>query len=278
LNVTNNFGLSDTVTKTINQLETLVAVLDLWTSENRFCGQTTTYTGKGLYEPADALSPDVNVTLYAGVAWGGAPVAHVLVAFEVFDNSSGTPVNVLTRTAETDKYGVAKIWFRVPRMNPVEQIFGEWFAYAKAKIQDEYIEDLMPFKVGYLVTIDDWSFSPTTVIRDVDFLDVTVWLKNIFMMEPGKEFVLTVTLYDDCDVPIGKVFYEGIANPESPYCTPGITEVTLPSIPIPDWAYVGVGKIYISVYTDWPMNCGTPYSPEVSDIFLIDWEGILWDP
>jgi PKD repeat protein len=269
LNVTNSFGLSDTETKQIMQLETLEAMLDLYTSPNRFCGQVTTETGVGLLEPADALTPDVNVTLFAEVTWGGAPVAHVLVAFEVFDNSSGTPVNVLSRTAETDKDGIAKIWFRVPRPNPVEDIFGNWFAFAKTKIQDTKIEDLMPFKVGYLITITGVDASPGTVIRDVDGLTVVVGLKNIAMME--KHYVLVVTLYDDCDVPIAKEYVDLVAPPEDPWCNSALWDITFSDISIPDYAYVGVGKVYVSVYTDWPMDCGIPYSPEASTIFLIDW-------
>lgn len=273
LNVTNNFGLSDEVTYTITQLAKVGGILDLYSSAYRFCGQVTTVVGKGVGEVCDALNPDVNVTLFAEVTWNGAPVPHVLVAFEVYDNSTGTPRNVLSRTAETDKDGAASVEWRVPRPNPPEQIFGKWFAYASAKVQEIKYEDIMRFDVGYILTITDVVVSPDEAYRGTDKIGVTVHLKNIALIQ--KHYALVITVYDDCEVPIGKIVLDDYAE-AGVYCSPAYIHVhILPEvgIPIPDWAYVGIGNVYVSAFTAMPMDCGVPYCSEGSATFMLSWAG-----
>jgi hypothetical protein len=281
LTVWDNEEQSASETKTITQTEAPAAEVDVWTSGTRFCGQITTNYGKGFGAPADAISPDVNVTFYALVTWGGAPLAHRLVGFEIIDNQGQ---NVVTRTAETDKQGVARLWFRMPLMNPPDQIFGTWNLTVSVKIQDVKVYDYLPFKVGWVVTITGkWEDKETYDIgnpdgsaTDGDFIDVTVELKNIMMMP--KEYYLAVTIYDDCDVPILKLQDSGVIEAESPWCSPTVINVTLRGR-IPHWAYVGVGKVYANVYTAPPFDCGTPYSPEVANQIQLVWTGELFtDP
>jgi hypothetical protein len=277
LTVWDNEGLNASVTKIVPQREPPAAEVDLWTNEVRFCGQITENLGKGFAVPADALSPDVNVTFLALVTWGGAPLAHRLVGFEIVDPQSN---NIVTRTAETNKSGVAVIWWRVPLMNPPEQIFGVWNATVSVKIQDTKVYDYMPFKVGYVITItgkweDKTEYdigNPDGSATDGDYIEVTVELKNIMMMP--KEFYLAVTIYDDCDVPILKLQDSGVIDPESPWCSSTFMNVTLVGR-IPHWAYVGVGKVYANVYTAPPFDCGTPYSPEVANLITLIWTGDL---
>jgi hypothetical protein len=281
LTVFDDEGLNASITKIIEQTEAPAAEVDLWTSGNRFCGQVTTEYGKGFGAPADAISPDVNVTYYALVTWGGAPLAHRLVGFEIVDNEGN---NVVTMTAETDKQGVARIWWRMPFMNPPDQIFGTWNATVSVKIQDTKVYDYLPFKVGWVITINGlWTDMETYDIGnpdgsavDGDFIEVTVELKNIMMMQ--KEWYLAVTILDDCDVPILKLQDSGLIDPEFPWCTPTYLNVTLTGR-IPHWAYVGVGKVIASVYTLPPFDCGTPYSPPESLLIQLVWSGVLFaDP
>jgi hypothetical protein len=279
LTVYDDEGLKDSVIVLIEQTEAPAAEVDLWTSGNRFCGQRTDHVGKGFGAPADAISPDVNVTYYALVTWGGAPLAHRLVGFEIVDPEGN---NVVTMTAETDKQGVARIWWRMPFMNPPDQIFGVWNATVSVKIQDTKVYDYMEFKVGWVITITGlWLNSteldignPDGSAVDGDVIEVTVELKNIMMMP--KEWYLAVTILDDCDVPILKLQDSGVSEAEFPWCTPAVWNVTLTG-QIPHWAYVGTGKVIASVYTLPPFDCGTPYSPPESTVFQLIWTGTLFD-
>ena len=284
LKVTNDANMSDTETKTIEQREVIGCFLDVYTSTNRFCGQTTEYVGEGLHEPCDALSPDVNVTLFAEVTWNNAPVMHVLVAFEVrwlyyIDWQDPTmqlepnwvPIpeeeqQFLYRTAETDKDGIARIWFRVPTPCP-QHMFGKWIVIATAKVQEVKQEDTMPFDVGYLITIVSVETDAPEYIRDCSLMTIKVYAKNIAWMPKTVTFVITV--YDDCDVPIGQ-FVHTNTYAAGYYCSPAHLYPTfVNAIHIPQWAYVGIGKVYVSAFTALPKDCGVPYCPEKSCIFDI---------
>lgn len=271
--VVNSDANNDTVTKVIPQKKKVGAVFDLYTSENRFCGQTTTNVGMGLDAPCDALSPDVNVTLFVDASWNGKPVMHVLVAFVVLDNNGDC---VLYRTAETDKDGIARVWFRVP--NPCTgSLFGKWIAYATGKIQEVKQEDTMPFDVGYAITLlDAWTIDGTggpadTFQAPCDYLGVGLTYKNIMMIPKEVTFIFVV--YDDCDVPIGQVIYNTtVAGGE--YCSPNEDTILISELlHLPQWTYVGVGKVYVSAFTRLPQDCGVPYCPEVSYEFSLEWSG-----
>jgi len=272
LTVWDDEGFNSTITKSIEQKEKAGAFFDLYTSDNRFCGQTTTFVGAGPDEPCDALSPDVNVTLFAVAMWNGKPVMHVLVAFVVTDHEGQC---VLYRTAETDKDGIARIWFRVPTPCP-GQMFGKWLAYANCKIQEVKHEDTMPFDVGYAVTLltvttTDESFVPkSTFLAPCEYLGVTVTVKNIMMIP--KEVTLIFVAYDDCDVPIGQTVMNFTIDP-GVFCTPRIETFDLTAIHLPQWTYVGVGKVYVSAFTTLPQQCGVAYCPEISTTFGLEWSG-----
>lgn len=267
------------------------ALIDLYTSPNRWCGIDTSSSlpgegvGKGPGMPCDALSPDVNFTLFAEVTYNGAPVNHVLVAFEVRwmweidwntydpDNSTWTFKDecVLFRTAETDKDGIARIWFRIP--TPCTgQMFGKWKAWAKAKVQEVPIEDSMDFDVGYLVTMSSLTILnpyPSAFIRESDSLRANITFKSISWIPRTVKFFLVV--YDECDVPLGQAWVDLTTEPAY-YCSPTGGTIEIGGILIPQYAYVGYGKVYASAFTDFPHNCGQAYCPElgVTDIY-IDW-------
>jgi hypothetical protein len=289
LNVTNNLGLWDTAFCEWDCIEMLGPIIDIYTSTNRWCGVDTDpdKVGVGAGMPADALSPDVNVSIFAEVTYNGAPVNHVLVAFEVRwmwaidwcayvpDNTTWELIDecVLFRTAETNKYGIAQIWFRVP--TPCDgQMFGKWKAWGKAKVQEVPIEDTMEFDVGYLVTMCELIVDPGPYIKawetPGDCLNATITYKSIsWIPRPVKFFIV---IYDECDVPLGQMWVDVVTEPAY-YCSPTSGMVEIGCIPIPQWAYVGLGKVYASAFTDFPHECGQAYSPELSAGIAIDWIG-----
>jgi hypothetical protein len=290
LTVTNNIEMSDSygpLSWTVQ--EKLGAIIDIYTSTNRWCGVDTDpdNVGKGADAPCDALSPDVNVTLFAEVTYNGAPVNHVLVSFEVrwMYNISWCEYDpqgewdlvdecVLFRTAETDKDGIARIWFRVP--TPCDgMMFGKWKAWGKAKVQEVPIEDTMEFDVGYLVTMCSLEILdpyPDAFIREDSCLNVEITFKSISWIPRSVKFFVVV--YDECDVPLGQAWVT-IQTEPAEYCSPTSGNVSLDAcIPIPQWAYVGYGKVYASAFTDFPHACGQAYCPELSvtEGFYIDWQ------
>jgi PKD repeat protein len=280
LTVWDDENMSGTITKSIEQKEKLGCIFDLTRSPTQFCGQTTTALGEGVNASCDALSPDLNVTLFVEVSWNGKPVNHVLVAFEViwFAYPDGTPLDepecVLYRTAETDKDGIARIWFRVP--TPCEgMMFGKWYAYASAKVQEVKQEDWMYFDVGYLVTLTGvvttgFDGQPEDTFEYCEWIGVTVYLKTISWMP--KYVKLIVVVYDDCDVPIGQDISGVWLTETATYCHPkDYIIIWQDAVHVPQWFYAGEGKVYVSAFTDIPSECGVPYCPEVSTGIALEW-------
>jgi hypothetical protein len=280
LTVWDDENMSGTITKSIEQKEKLGCIFDLTRSPTQFCGQTTTALGEGVNASCDALSPDLNVTLFVEVSWNGKPVNHVLVAFEViwFAYPDGTPLEypecVLYRTAETDKDGIARIWFRVP--TPCEgMMFGKWYAYASAKVQEVKQEDWMYFDVGYLVTLTGvvttgFDGQPEDTFEYCEWIGVTVYLKTISWMP--KYVKLIVVVYDDCDVPIGQDISGVWLTETATYCHPkDYIIIWQDAVHVPQWFYAGEGKVYVSAFTDIPSECGVPYCPEVSTGIALEW-------
>ena len=298
LTVMDSEGMSDSVTNEIKQVEPVGCMLDIWTSDNRFCGQSTTFLGEGLavvdgqIQPAsayaDALTPDVNITLFASVTWNGAPRMHVLVSFEIIyewklvDQALGFPdgyavlnETIAYRTAETDKDGIAVTWFRVPMW--CEGLpFGKWLIIASGKVQERKQEDWIRFDVGYLIqlegveTVDHVYHEPEdTFLVYCDTIGINVVYKNIALMPKWVCFVAVV--YDDCDVPIGQVDWWQEAQPGE-YCSPNYGSIYF-EVHVPQWAYVGVGKVYVSAFTALPRDCGVAYCPEASTTIMLEWRG-----
>jgi len=265
LTILDDDGMNRTTSKLISQVAGPWRIIELYTSSNRWCGQVTPFIGIGPNEPADSMSPDVNITLFAEVSWNGAPRNHVLVAFEVLDNLNRC---ITYRTAESNKDGLAWIWFRIPTPCD-EQLFGKWFAIASAKIQDNKYNDTMRFDVGYPITLLDVEVDKDTYYAPSDWLYPTVYFKNIMFIK--KELTLVAVAYDDCDVPIGQVIVD-LWVPGGYFCHPYYMNIILPAIHIPQWTYVGVGKLYVSAFTALPKDCGAAYSPELGPLnFKLEW-------
>jgi hypothetical protein len=285
LTATNNISYVDSISHIIEQRERAGCQLDVYTSTNRFCGQVTTKVGIGPDAPADALTPDVNFTIFAQVLWNGKPVMHVLVAFEVLweyaidwaaETLDPVPKNecIAYRTAETDKDGIAQIWLRVP--TPCETpVMGKWLVIATAKIQEVKQIDTMRFDVGYLLNIiETWTTSDGTpddaFCAPCDLIGFGADVRIIAQMP--KNVALVWVVYDDCDVPIGQWIARREGLPTAEYCSPATYSIdVVNAFHIPQWTYVGTGKLYLSAFTRLPSECGTPYCPEKSHEFLLEW-------
>ena len=292
LTVTNYMNMSHTAApQTWECIEKLGPIIDLYTSPNRWCGVDTWSNltgegvGKGPDNPCDALSQEVNITLYAEVTYNGAPVNHVFVAFEVLweweidwynitqQNDPGLWVSknscVLYAIAETNKDGIAQISFRVPTPCEEGTYIGKWFAIVKCKVQEVTIDDTMRFDVGYLVMLLDIQTLPDdTFIRQVDSLSVEILVKSIAWIPRHAVFVFVA--YDECNVPIGQMINE-LEVPPGYYCDPMHVNISWGGLLIPQYAYVGFGRVEVSVFTAKPSECGIPYSKPISAPIVIDW-------
>lgn len=271
LYVENQLPLNDTVTHEIEQYAKVGCILDVYTSQQRFCGQTTTNVGKGNWTNADAFAPGDNMTLYASVTYNGAPVNHVLVSFEVWDNQGRC---VTYRVNETNKDGITSTYFRIA-VPCDEQLFGKWTVIVTCKVQSVKQEDRLKFDVGYILQITDayttFQDSKETVFyrecEPEEEIDFHLTIKNIAWI--SKNVTIVIVVYDECSVPLGQVIVN-MTMPGGAYCNPCETNVTIQdTIKVPQWAYVGIGKVYYNLFTRLPSQCGVAYSPEYSTGIVI---------
>jgi PKD repeat protein len=314
LTVVNKMGLNNTASpQSWTVVKPVGCITDLFTGPTRWCGQQTKFTGVGLANWTDyaqwlagvagagnplrnpgfvdALTPDVNLSLYTSVSFDGAPRANVLVAFQIIyeyaliDQSKGFPAGydainytVDVRTAMTNTSGIAVTWFRIPMSMPGIPTwdglpFGKWLVVATCKVQEVKQLDWIRFDVGYPVWITKvTTFNPVTKAAATTFsvgssIGITVTAKNIMFIP--KDVLLVCTVYDVCDVPIGYCFIALTASPATIYDTPHyFTENN--TVVIPQWAYVGTpAYVYADAYTTWPVLLGEAYCPELSAIITI---------
>jgi hypothetical protein len=247
---------------------TLGRAIDLYTQDTRYPGYTTAYTGKYALAgtQVDSYAPQDIVILYANVTYNLEPVAHKLVTFKIKG-----PINVYEnisffRTAFTNLKGIAEINFTIPvPCDHFREItFGNWTIEAKVDIVDQTIDDWHWFLVGWIIEKTDLSLGDGLGLWDLTEFEELTWVYfkvtvvNIAM--ESRNVTFTAVIYDELNVPIGSVTW----NPH--IITPGPHPNTyLVTIYIPEWAFVGWGKVYFNCYTKNPWNCGIPYCPENSE-------------
>ena len=241
-------------------------ILDLFSETEREYpkGTTTTFIGKMAGTPCDSYAPGEDVTVFAEVTYNGAPVNHVLVAFEAIDPKG---YSWTYRTAETDDTGIATVSFRIPVPDELPWLFGHWNVNATCMLVDVKLSDYMEFSVGWILEITDLSTTyagepETTFYQGDEVMDVKITLKNIALIM--KPVHLVVTVYDEPGVPIFRQIAYQSDIPAGAFCSPTTTYHYIYFMKIPMWAFVGKGKVYVSAYTDLPKNFGVPYCPEVS--------------
>ncbi len=222
------------------------------------------YGGKGPNMPSDAFGSQEEVILYAYVSYNCEPVQNKLVVFEV-KNPSDEPV--IFRTATSNAEGIATSSFRIPwEAKEAESLFGEWTIYGSVEICETKVNDTCTFKFVWIIEITqvdtaDTYGSPKNSFTKGEHINFNITVKNIAFTSKVATFTLTV--YDECNVPIGHVVLHDWLIP------PDTTKIFNVGLQIPKWAYVGIGTVYANAYTDLPQICGTPYCPEISTTFTI---------
>jgi len=246
-------------------LEKLASGIDVYTEEERWPGYTAYDVGEGPGTAADAYSPQENVTLYALVFWNGAPVQNKLVGFEV-NGPPNSYWNVsLLREATANSAGIASITFRIPWPceNAEDVIFGTWGVNVSVSLAEMSFTDYLTFEVGWIVELLSVETADPTY-KKAECINVTVVFKNIAMDD--RDALLALVVYDDLGAVIAR-YYTMIVVPST-----GLTEYIECHLPIPKFAYVGPNCIvYANAFIDWPHNGGTPWCPEVSDGFIIEY-------
>lgn len=236
--------VSDTLTFKVRGI-----MIDLYTQRD----------GKGPDEPSDAFAPQEEVLLYAYTTFDYDPVEGKIVAFEVFD-ANGTPIDY--RTAETNATGIALVTLRIP----TTPVFGTWSAIATVEVVGFVVNDTLTFKVGWIIEILDLQTSNEngevkTSFSKGERINFVLHVQNIAFVSKFATFTLSV--YDDCQVPIGHVVLQNWLTPHNR------STIFVIGIEIPEWSYTGIGSVYANAYTNLPILNGTAYCPEVSSTFQI---------
>ncbi len=222
------------------------------------------YSGKGRNMPSDAFGPQEEVILYAYVSYNCEPVENKLVVFEVRDPSSET---VAYRTAATNSEGIATSRFRIPwEGEEAESLFGEWTIFGSVDIAEQKVNDTCTFQFGWIVEITevetvDINGNPKTSFTKGEHIHFNITIRNIAFTSKTATCVLVI--YDECDVPIGRVVLQDWS------ISAGTTQFFIIDLQIPNWAFVGVATVYANAYTEVPQLYGTPYCPETSVTFVI---------
>jgi hypothetical protein len=234
----------------------------------------TPFTGEGPNFPADAFEPQELVVLYSSLVYNLQPEVGKDVLFEV--HGPANPYNNITiyRVARTDWNGIATINFTIPwpDTNAEEIVIGKWYCFQKVQVKDpwEYPyyaapNDTIFWDVGWYVELLDVIVDPDPVPKE-EMVYVTVNYKVISQIP--RSVVFTFTVLDDLLDPVGSAITEIVVEP-GVYCNPAEGNVTV-GIYIPRWAHPGPrAKVYVNAFSDMPMDCGLPYSPEASAGFNI---------
>jgi hypothetical protein len=207
--------------------------------------------------PSDAFGPQEEVCVFAKVTYNDEPVEYKPVAFEIIDPNGASRDY---RTAFTDEFGIASVCFRIPWQGTgAEDVFGTWTIVGTVSISEQTVTDTCAFKFGYILSFRSIIVEGSPLYKG-DSLSVSADIQNIAFS--SKDAFLTIVLYDNCGVPIGK---------ETAYITvfadDGLTPVF--GITIPRWAFVGAGKVYVNLFTGPPVIGGVPYCPEGVGTFEI---------
>ncbi|NIP66510.1 hypothetical protein GWN63_00025, partial [Candidatus Bathyarchaeota archaeon] len=189
------------------------------------------------------------VILYANVTREGLPLQNLYVSFEVFG-----PVNIIenltfAHISQTDSSGIASWTFEIPW--PCEDaetiVFGNWRALASVTIDEETVEDRLPFQVDWIVSIVsletiDGDFQPETYFGRGGELGVEMVLKNIAMT--SREVTLYLLILDELKVPVSSA--EIMNFQLQPKAVP--IRIFL-RMQIPKWAYVGNATLEAMILT-----------------------------
>lgn len=210
--------------------------------------------GVGIRKPSDAFAPQDEITLYALVTYNLDPVQNKTVAFEI-KRPDNTTIAVLQ--AVTDEDGIATVSFRIPWPcnNPERTIFGVWTVIATCDLAEQVITDTVQFRVGWLLEITKVTTAKTDYTKGEH---ITFMLDAKTISKIVRSALITITVTDDLNVPIG-LTYQEIEFGGAELLGEKTWSFTMNCITIPKWAYIGTATAHVCALTDWPANGGTPY-------------------
>jgi hypothetical protein len=234
------------------------ANIDLYTQKEPF-------SGKGPNMLSDAFGFGEDIQINALATYKEEPLANILVAFEIIGPENSFENFTSFRSALTDENGVATIGFRAPYL--FETSFGKWTVFGSAKVNDLAVNDLVAFKVGWIVEIISIRTINSNHISQEEFsrggyLGVELGLKSISMT--SKTAFLTIAAYDLLNNPINSTELDNFIVPPNETIAYAYLFVYLPKT-----AHIGIAVLYADAYKA-PVNLnGHPYCPEVSKQFSI---------
>jgi hypothetical protein len=228
--------------------------------------QKEPYSGIGPNMPSDAFGPEEVVVLYALVSYNEIPVQNSVVTFHV-----KTPSNMtFTLSKETNQTGHAAVNFTMPSLpeNASEgEVFGEWHVTGSVLIEAVVLEDVLTFKVDWIVKL----ISVTTVNASLDYhtffgrngmVGLEITLKNVAMTV--KVTTISLVMQDSVGVIVNSSEIKGFqvqANERlvTLYC----------ALEIPNQTYVGNATIFATALRMMTNESRIAYSPSVSTEFFV---------
>jgi hypothetical protein len=234
------------------------ARLDLYT-------QKQPYSGMGVNVTSDAFGLGEEVQVFALATYNDYPVQGILVAFGIFGASNPVSNVTFTRSALTDRDGVANITFRISY--DTQTMFGNWTVIGNAQMADITVQDFLFFRVGWIVKITSIETVNTDCIPQQNFtqasvLGVKLQVSNIAFVE--RTTTVSLAVNDSMGIRINATEINNVVVP------PNETVLLLDEfLYIPESAYIGRAAISASVLTKPVEQGGVPYSPEVLAFFNI---------
>ncbi len=221
--------------------------------------------GKGYNQTAELFRPGDLVQVFVVTSYNGDPVQSQMVAIEVFDNQHNI---VLTGIETTNATGCGEYDFRVPYpCTGVINEFGTWEVFVTWEIGtntglppfSHTQNDTLYFNIGWGVWSSDLSVGGPYKVGDPMAIKYT--LHNDYM--ESVTVLNTVTVYDDLNVPVGYTTESVVVPAQSAVL------VTVPTITLPKWTFVGSGTVKADELTTFPSGLGTAWGPEQSAGFVI---------
>jgi len=263
-------------------LPAMGAVLDEFSETERAYGYTTEFIGVGPNHFASAYSLDEEVTLFANLTYNGGELQSRLVSWEIRDPNGNV---VGTRTSMTNTSGTATTSFRILTLcGNASYAFGIWNVTAKSTIGEVPVQDSLPFKVYYTLTLGYIEGFPVTLAGPSGPFTNTFAKGSLVYVNTGpvanyafepRTCTITVTLFDELGVPIAFGSSDQVI-PGAPlegtefFCNPGIGAKRLTFVfEIPKWAYTGNGLVVVNCFTKPLAECGTSWCPEISTPIII---------
>lgn len=226
------------------------------------------YGGQGANMPSDMFGPQQEVVLYAKVLYNLDPVQAKLVSFEIRHGEF-----LIQGSNLTNSEGIAEYRFRIPWPceNATQRVFGIWDVIANVEVAEQIKNDMLQFKVYWLVEIVSVTPKQTDYVK-VKGQPTTLEFEVVYRTYRVQPIPVTITVaaYDELNFFIGSANFNttvGWGTMEN-WCQFKEYSTTL-SFPMPSNAAVGTATVRANAFDKLPWIGGVPYCPEKSAIFRI---------